>query len=75
LSLAPVEVNQAEREELMRVPGIGPMSAGTILSARRHGRLRELSDLRAIGVNPSRPAPYVLLDGKRPSYQLQLFEN
>jgi predicted DNA-binding helix-hairpin-helix protein len=72
LSQSPVEVNQAEREELMRVPGIGPKGASTILSARRHGRLRELADLKAIGLNPSRPAPYVLLDGKRPTYQLRL---
>lgn len=72
LSQSPVEVNQAEREELLRVPGIGPKGASTILSARRHGRLRELADLKAIGVNPSRPAPYVLLDGKRPTYQLRL---
>jgi predicted DNA-binding helix-hairpin-helix protein len=72
LSQSPVEVNKAEREELMRVPGIGPKGASTILSARRHGRLRELADLKAIGLNPSRPAPYVLLDGKRPTYQLRL---
>lgn len=72
LAEAPVEVNHAAREELLRVPGIGPKGVGAILHARRYGALRELSDLKAIGVNPARPAPYVLLDGKRPVYQLRL---
>lgn len=70
---APVEVNRAEREELLRIPGIGPKGAATILAARRRGTLREVRDLQAIGVQTKRLKPYVLLDGKRPSYQLSLF--
>jgi len=73
LAEAPVEVNRADREELMRVPGIGPKGVNSILTSRRHNKLRDLSDLKAIGVNANRPAPFVLLDGKRPSYQLRLF--
>ena len=72
LSESPVEVNRAGREELLRVPGIGPKGANSILAARRHHKLRDMQDLRGIGVNPSRPAPYVLLDGKRPPHQLRL---
>jgi hypothetical protein len=34
-----------------------------------------LSDLKALGLNSSRPAPYVLLDGKRPEFQLPLFDD
>lgn len=68
----PVEVNHAEREELLRVPGIGPKGAAAILTARRRGRLRELRDLRQIGVVTSRLAPFVLLDGRRPPQQLRL---
>ena len=75
LSDAPVELNQADRETLLRVPGIGPKSADTIVSARRRGRLKGLSDLKALGLNSSRPAPYVLLDGKRPEFQLPLFDD
>ncbi|MGH2537045.1 MAG: helix-hairpin-helix domain-containing protein [Candidatus Promineifilaceae bacterium] len=70
----PVELNRAGREELLRVPGIGPKGAQAILAARRRGRLRDLQDLRAIGVRPGRPAPYVLLDGRRPAFQLPLFQ-
>jgi predicted DNA-binding helix-hairpin-helix protein len=72
LAQAPVEVNQADRQDLLRVPGIGPKGVTSILTARRQQKLRALQDLKAIGVNPGRPAPYVLLDGKRPTYQLRL---
>ncbi|GMQ79007.1 MAG: putative DNA modification/repair radical SAM protein [Anaerolineae bacterium] len=70
---APVEVNLADPEELLRVPGIGPKGVTKILSARRSGKLQELKELKAIGVSPSRPAPYLLLNGKRPTFQLALF--
>lgn len=70
---APVEVNRAEREELLRVPGIGPKGASAILSARRRFKLRDVRDLQAIGVQTKRLKPFVLLDGKRPTYQPPLF--
>ena len=70
---APVEVNRAEREELLRVPGIGPKGAEAILAARRRARLRSVGDLRQIGVRTKDIEPFVLLDGHRPDYQLRLF--
>jgi predicted DNA-binding helix-hairpin-helix protein len=74
LSERPVEVNRASRRELLRVPGIGPRSADAILRARHQERLRDLSDLRALGAVAERAAPYVLLDGKRAPRQLRLWE-
>ena len=68
----PVEVNQADREMLLRVPGIGPKGASAILAARRRGTLSDLNHLRAIGVETKRPSPYVMLNGKRPLRQLSL---
>lgn len=68
----PVELNRAEPGALLRVPGIGPKGARSIIAARRHNKLRDLKDLKAIGVSPTRPAPYVLLDGKRPPFQPRL---
>ncbi|RPJ37564.1 MAG: hypothetical protein EHM21_17970, partial [Chloroflexi bacterium] len=74
LSQAPVEINLADRHELLRVPGIGLRGAQSILNARvRGGRLRSLEDLKAIGVYPTRAAPYILLDGMRPPAQMSLF--
>ncbi len=69
----PVEVNRAKREELLRIPGIGPKGAATILAARRRGTLRQVRDLQVIGVHTRRLKPFILLDGKRPTYQLPLF--
>jgi predicted DNA-binding helix-hairpin-helix protein len=69
----PVELNRAGRAELLRVPGIGPRSADAILRARRLGCLRDLGDLRTLGAIAGRAAPFVLLDGKRPPRQLELF--
>lgn len=69
----PVDVNRADREALLRVPGIGPKGAEAILTARRQRRLRELQELQKIGVLAKRAAPFVLLDGARPSFQLPLF--
>ncbi|HBY95885.1 MAG TPA: radical SAM protein [Chloroflexi bacterium] len=74
LSETPIEVNRAGRQELLRIPGVGPKSADAILAARRRGILRNLRDLRAIGINVSRVAPFVLLDGRRPAHQLSLWE-
>jgi predicted DNA-binding helix-hairpin-helix protein len=70
LTHAPVEVNQADRHALLRVPGIGPVGVEQILRARRWGRLRELNDLKKIGVLAKRAAPFILLDGRRPTHQL-----
>lgn len=60
----PVELNQACREELLRVPGIGPRAAARILAMKCEGRLRNPSVLKAAGATVSRAAPYVLLDGR-----------
>ncbi|MBN1966444.1 MAG: helix-hairpin-helix domain-containing protein, partial [Anaerolineae bacterium] len=74
LGHAPIEINTASRRELMRIPGIGAKGAERVIAARRKGRLRDLSDLRALGIiNVRRTAPYVLLDGKRPVQQPRLF--
>jgi len=71
----PVEVNRASREELLRVPGIGPRSASRILKLRGRGKFRQLSDLRRIGVVAKRAAPFVLLDGRQPPFQLGLWQS
>lgn len=69
----PVEVNHASREELLRIPGIGPTSASRILNLRQRGSFCELSDLRQIGAVARRAAPFILLNGKQPPFQLSLW--
>ncbi len=67
---APVEVNLAEREALLKVPGIGPQGADAIIQARRERRLREPIQLTRLGVITARALPYLLLDGQRAGMQL-----
>jgi predicted DNA-binding helix-hairpin-helix protein len=74
LRTAPVDVMKASRHQLLRIPGIGPIGADTILKARRLGRLTELSHLRQLNIRaPEQAAPYILMDGHRPDTQLRLF--
>ncbi|MBN1994222.1 MAG: radical SAM protein [Anaerolineae bacterium] len=71
----PVEINRASRAELLRVPGIGPKSAEAIINARREGCLNDLQQLKQMGIWTSRAAPYILLNGRQPGYQLPLFSS
>ena len=64
LDFFPVEVNTADYEVLLRVPGIGVTSARRILSARRSGRLR-IEDLRKMGVVMKRAQYFLTASGKR----------
>ncbi len=41
----PVHVNQADREALLRVPGLGPLTVARLLERRRAGRLTDLAGL------------------------------
>jgi predicted DNA-binding helix-hairpin-helix protein len=69
----PLEINNAERRELLRVPGIGPKGADAILKARRVGKLRDLTSLKKLGVVTTRIAPFILLDGRRVDTQIAMF--
>lgn len=68
----PLEVNRADRGELLRVPGLGPKAVSAILSARRSGRIREAGQLGRLGVNTARALPWLLLDGRAMPRQLSL---
>ena len=70
----PLEVGQASRAELLRVPGIGLKSAMRIVNGRRQSSFRTLRDLERAGAVAQRAAPYILLGGKRPAYQLPLWK-
>jgi predicted DNA-binding helix-hairpin-helix protein len=65
--------NSAGAVEQLRIPGIGPKSADKILAARREARLRDLAQLRALGVTTGWASPYVLLDGRAAAVQLRLW--
>ena len=71
---APIEIMTARRDQLLRLPGIGPVSANVILKARRQGKLTSLTDLQKLGIRaPGQASPYILLSGRKPLAQLSLF--
>ena len=74
----PLEITRAPLELLLRIPGIGPKAARTIVHARRHTAMRDLRDLRRIGVDTVRAGVYLTLRGRRLAtapapHQLRLF--
>ena len=73
LEMFPVEVNRADYEVLLRVPGIGVKSAQRIVKARRMGIL-DFSDLKKMGVVLKR-ALYFITCGGRMMYRTKIEED
>ena len=72
----PMDVNTADRHQLLRIPGIGVRVVNRILTSRRHRRLR-FDDLRALGAGLKRArhfivtADYSPVQGQRGSERLR----
>lgn len=62
----PVDVNRADLRDLLRVPGIGVVSARRIVTARK-GHLLDGDDLRRLGVVMKRAQHFVACRGRFPS--------
>jgi len=71
----PLDVQRAPREDLLRVPGLGPKSVTRLLQLRRVHKFERLSDLARLGADAQRAAPFILLNGKPPPRQLSLLES
>ena len=69
----PVEINRADYQLLLRIPGIGVKSARRIISARRFGPLR-FEDLKKIGVVLKRALYFITCNGKM-MYPTKIEEN
>lgn len=63
LEYFPVEINRADYELLLRVPGIGVKSAGRIARARRNGSI-SYHDLEKFGVVLKRARFFITCQGK-----------
>ena len=59
--LFPVDVNRASYEELLRVPGIGPISARRIIRVRREHAISSLKELKEMRAAARRAAPFLWL--------------
>ncbi|MDD5064390.1 MAG: helix-hairpin-helix domain-containing protein [Phycisphaerae bacterium] len=56
----PVNVNRASKWELLRVPGLGPVTVKTILERRRQCRLSRIEELGKVGVRLGKASNYVV---------------
>ncbi len=61
----PVDVNVADREMLLRVPGFGTKTVASILSSRRFRRIR-LEDIARFGVSLKKVKAFIVADGWTP---------
>jgi putative DNA modification/repair radical SAM protein len=62
----PVDVNHAERERLLRVPGLGIKAVKTILSTRRYRKLR-LDDVGRLTQSIAKVRPFIITVDWRPT--------
>ena len=63
LHLFPMDVNKADYEQILRIPGIGVKSAKRIVTARRARRLRH-DDLEKLGAVMRRATHFLICDGR-----------
>lgn len=69
----PIELNTAAPDQLLRVPGLGPLSVARILRLRRINPFRELRHLTSLSSQAARARDFVTLDGRffgRPAAEL-----
>lgn len=59
-----VELTTASYEMLLRVPGIGPTAARRIVETRRSSIIRNLEDVRKLGVQTTRASGFLTLKGR-----------
>ena len=59
----PIEINRADLETLLRIPGIGPTGARKIVTARKSGALR-FEDLKKMRIVLRRAAYFITCSGK-----------
>jgi predicted DNA-binding helix-hairpin-helix protein len=56
----PLDVNRASRLELLRVPGLGPLTVDRIVSQRATRRIRGLEDIGRVGARLAKARSYLM---------------
>ncbi|MHC4658944.1 MAG: radical SAM protein [Planctomycetota bacterium] len=56
----PVNANRASKFELLRVPGLGPVTVKRILQRRKEGRIRYIEDVGKVGVRLAKASKYLV---------------
>ena len=61
-----IDLNEVKWDDLIRVPGIGPLSAHRILELQKNNvKIDKKIQLKNMGVVLKRALPFIKLDGKR----------
>ncbi|HKS07642.1 MAG TPA: radical SAM protein [Gemmatimonadaceae bacterium] len=63
--LFPVDIKRATRSMLLRIPGVGPVAARRIVNERNSAVIRDLGDVRKLGVVTTRAAGFLSIGGRR----------
>ncbi|MEO9336822.1 putative DNA modification/repair radical SAM protein [Mesorhizobium sp. SB112] len=67
-AIFPLDVNRADREMLLRVPGLGTKAVKRILESRRYRRLR-LEDVGRLCASVTKVRPFIVAEGWSPGTQ------
>lgn len=62
----PVDLNRADRETMLRVPGLGTRSVGRLLSIRRYTAIR-LVDLQKLRISLKKVLPFIVTSDHTPT--------
>ena len=73
LEYFPVEINRADYDMLLRIPGVGPKSAKRIVQTRKYARL-DFDTLKKMGVVLKRAHYFITCNGKM-MYKIPINEN
>lgn len=68
-NLEPIEINEAEYIDLIKVPGIGLKTAEKIIHVTTNKKIKKKLELKQLGVILKRAEPFIKIDG---SYQRKL---
>lgn len=60
----PVDINESSVEELLKVPGIGPITAKRIVDYTKRGKIKGYKELKNMGVVLKRAKPFLRVGGK-----------
>ncbi len=69
----PIEIKEADWKQVLKIPAIGLKSSEKILRSRRVNKIKNEDQLNKIGIGIKRASKFILINGKRPTHQPQLF--
>lgn len=69
---SPIEINTAEKHQLIKIPGIGIKGAEAIMTARRINKINSLATLKKLHILAEKASPFILLNGKKSAIQTSM---